>query len=143
MFLVSACLAGYPCRYDGNSNRDDRIVELVRHGKAIPVCPEQLGGLTTPRKPAERQFNADEPFKVLNIDGEDVTDAFNKGAQIVLDIARKYSVSRAILKQNSPSCGNGRIYDGSFSGKLIDGHGVTTALLTENGLEVVSEEELN
>ena len=142
MILVSACLAGYPCRYDGESMPDEKVIDLLKQGKAIPVCPEQLGGLTTPRLPAEITKDEDATWKVVNIQGIDVTKQFSRGAQVVLDIARLYGIKQAILKQNSPSCGVGRTYDGTFTDTLIDGNGVTADLLIDNGMDVVSEEEL-
>lgn len=136
MLLVSACLAGFPCRYDGGTNFDARIAELVHSGKAIPVCPEQLGGLPTPRSPAEKRDGL-----IVNREGRDVSAAFQKGAAAVLQIARIYGCTAAILKSRSPSCGKGRIYDGSFTGTLIDGSGTAAALLLANGIEVQTEEE--
>ena len=104
----------------------------------IPVCPEQLGGLPTPREPAEQR---DE--KVITKFGKDVTQNFKKGAEQVLKIAKLFGIKKAILKQKSPSCGCGKIYDGSFSGRIIKGDGVTTTLLKRNGIKVISEEDLN
>lgn len=134
MILVSACLAGFPCRYDGTSKTNEKIVQLVREGKAIPVCPEQLGGLTTPRLPSEIRNG-----RVFSSEGRDVTPEFEKGAAAVLQIAKEYGCTKAILKARSPSCGKGQIYDGTFSGKLVDGNGKTTELLLENGIEVITE----
>lgn len=134
MILVSACLAGFPCRYDGTSKTNEKIVQLVREGKAIPVCPEQLGGLTTPRLPSEIKND-----RVFSSEGRDVTPEFEKGAAAVLQIAKEYGCTKAILKARSPSCGKGQIYDGTFSGKLVDGNGKTTELLLENGIEVITE----
>ena len=134
MILVSACLAGFPCRYDGTSKTNEKIVQLVREDKAIPVCPEQLGGLTTPRLPSEIRNG-----RVFSSEGRDVTPEFEKGAAAVLQIAKEYGCTKAILKARSPSCGKGQIYDGTFSGKLVDGNGKTTALLLENGIEVITE----
>ena len=115
MLIVSACLAGFPCRYDGKKAINTAVQQLVKEGKAIPVCPEQLGGLPTPRLPAEMKAG-----KVINSDGNDVTEAFEKGAAVVLEIAKQYGCTDALLKARSPSCGKGRIYDGSFSGILIE-----------------------
>jgi len=109
-------------------------VQLVREDKAIPVCPEQLGGLTTPRLPSEIRNG-----RVFSSEGRDVTPEFEKGAAAVLQIAKEYGCTKAILKARSPSCGKGQIYDGTFSGKLVDGNGKTTALLLENGIEVITE----
>ena len=136
MLIVSACLAGFPCRYDGKKAINTAVQQLVREGKAIPVCPEQLGGLPTPRLPAEMKAG-----KVINSDGNDVTEAFEKGAAVVLEIAKQYGCTDALLKARSPSCGKGRIYDGSFSGILIEGNGKTADLLMRNGITVTTEEE--
>ena len=136
MLIVSACLAGFPCRYDGKKAINTAVQQLVKEGKAIPVCPEQLGGLPTPRLPAEMKAG-----KVINSDGNDVTEAFEKGAAVVLEIAKQYGCTDALLKARSPSCGKGRIYDGSFSGILIEGNGKTADLLMRNGITVKTEEE--
>jgi len=136
MLIVSACLAGFPCRYDGKKTINTAVQQLVKEGKAIPVCPEQLGGLPTPRLPAEMKAG-----KVINSDGNDVTEAFEKGAAVVLEIAKQYGCTDALLKARSPSCGKGRIYDGSFSGILIEGNGKTADLLMRNGITVKTEEE--
>lgn len=136
MLIVSACLAGFPCRYDGKKAINTAVQQLVKEGKAIPVCPEQLGGLPTPRLPAEMKAG-----KVINSGGNDVTEAFEKGAAVVLEIAKQYGCTDALLKARSPSCGKGRIYDGSFSGILIEGNGKTADLLMRNGITVTTEEE--
>ena len=131
MILVSACLAGVNCNYEGRNSEDSQIVQLVKEGRAIMVCPEQLGGLTTPRTPAEIKNGM-----VFTKDGVDVTNAFNLGASEVLKICEKFNCKEAIFKSNSPSCGCGKIYDGSFSGTLTEGDGVTAALLKKHGIEV-------
>lgn len=136
MVMVSACLAGYPCRYDGKANPREDIIALVREGKAIPICPEQLSGMTTPRTPCEVQ----EDGSVISRDGQDVTDTFREGARVTLGICKLYGISVAILKSRSPSCGCGEIYDGSFSGKKITGMGVAAKMLQENGIVVASRE---
>ena len=138
MILVSACLAGFPCRWDRNSTPDLCVMELVKTGQAIPVCPEQLGGLPTPRPPAERQGD-----RVLTKDGGDVTYQFQRGAEIVLAIAQEFGCRKAILKSCSPSCGKAIIYDGSFMGKLIQGNGLTAELLMQHGIEVFAEDEIS
>lgn len=135
MILISACLAGIPCRYDGRDTANQNIIKLLKEGKAIPVCPEQLGGLSTPRIPCEITKN-----KVINKTGNDLTENFTKGAEIVLDIAKKCNCKTAILKSKSPSCGTGKIYDGTFSGNLINGNGITADLLIANGIEVFTED---
>ncbi len=137
MKLCSACLLGIECRYDGKSKPNMKVIELAKKEVLIPVCPEQLGGLSTPREPQERIGN-----RVLTKTGKDVTKNLNKGAEQVLIIAKLFGIKEAILKQRSPSCGCGQIYDGTFSGRVINGDGVTTALLKRNKIKVVSEEDL-
>ncbi len=134
--LVSACLLGTPCRYDGAGKPDARILSLAATRRLIPVCPEQLGGLATPRPPAERVG-----ARVCASNGADVTGAFFRGAQETLRLARLLGCKTAILKSRSPSCGSRQIYDGTFTGTLVSGEGVTTALLRQNGLAVYSEED--
>lgn len=131
---VSACLCGFNCRYDGKSKPDERMKALYESGKALPVCPELEGGLETPRTPCEIVNG-----RILSSDGEDRTEAYHRGSERVLEICRKHSIKKAILKQNSPSCGTTHIYDGTFSGTLIEGMGVTARLLYENGIEVTGE----
>ena len=133
MIIVSACLAGYRCRYDGEIKPDQKIVSLVKSGQAVPVCPEMAGGLPCPRIPSERTADGE---RVLAKDGKDVTDAFLLGAEEALRIARLYGCTHAILKAKSPSCGCGEIYDGTFSGTLRKGNGVTAELLMQNGITV-------
>ena len=133
-YAVSACLCGFPCRYDGKSKPDERMKALYESGKALPVCPELEGGLDTPRTPCEIVNG-----RILSSDGEDRTEAYHRGSERVLEICRKHSIKKAILKQNSPSCGTTHIYDGTFSGTLIEGMGVTARLLYENGIEVTGE----
>ena len=133
-FAVSACLCGFPCRYDGKSKPDERIKALYEEGRALPVCPEKLGGLTTPRTPCEI-ING----RVVSSDGEDRTNEYLLGSQRVLELCKKHGIKKAVLKQNSPSCGSTHIYDGTFSGTLIEGEGCLTALLRKNGIEVTGE----
>ena len=137
MIIVSACLAGYRCRYDGKVNPDPQIVDLVKNGKAVPVCPEMMGGLPCPRVPAERTADG---RRVVMRDGTDVTEAFMRGASETLRIAELYGCDCAILKARSPSCGKGTVYDGTFSGTLKTGNGVTAELLMQNGVAVESKE---
>lgn len=134
--LISACLLGVNCKYSGGNNQCNDIFALLNREDIclIPVCPEQLGGLATPRAPAERQGNV-----VINCNGEDVTENFICGAVETLKIAERYHCSLAILKERSPSCGSNQVYDGTFSGSLVDGMGVTAALLKENGIQIVNE----
>ena len=135
--LVSACLAGVNCKYNGNNNENEKIIELIKNKDVILVCPEQLGGLKTPRIPAEIINN-----KVITKDNIDVTKEYQKGAEEVLTLAKKFNIKKAILKSKSPSCGKGKIYDGTFSNSLIDGNGITTELLKQQGIEVISSDEL-
>jgi uncharacterized protein YbbK (DUF523 family) len=137
MKLCSACLLGVPCRYDGTSKPHNKVLELAKMEVLIPVCPEQLGGLTTPREASEKSGE-----RVVTQSGKDITEAFQKGAESVLLIAKLTGASEAILKQRSPSCGCGKIYDGTFSGNVIDGNGVTAALLKKEGIKVITEEEI-
>jgi uncharacterized protein YbbK (DUF523 family) len=137
MKIVSACLAGINCRWDGESRPNKTIIKLVREGKAIPVCPEQLGGLPTPRIPSEQKGES-----VFRKDGKDVTKEFVRGAEETLKIAKLYECKEAILKTKSPSCGCGKIYDGTFTGKFVDGDGVTAKLLKQNGIRVITENDI-
>jgi len=137
MIIVSACLAGLHCRYDGSAKPCTAAIRLVAEGQAIPVCPEQLGGLSTPRLPAEQIGD-----KVIRKDGVDVTDAVNRGAREALEIGRLVGAKTAILKARSPSCGCGKIYDGSFTGRLVDGNGVLARLCKKEGIEIQTEEEI-
>ncbi|WP_111573436.1 DUF523 domain-containing protein [Halanaerobium saccharolyticum] len=142
MYLVSSCLAGINCRYDGKNNINIKVVELVRAGKAITVCPEVLGGLDTPRDPSEIIVDQQGHKRIVTESGKDVTAEFQLGAEKTLKIARIVEAEKAILQQRSPSCGCGKIYDGSFSGNLIKGNGLTAELLIENGIEVLTEADL-
>lgn len=141
MYIISACLAGVNCRYDGGNNFHSKIVKLVKDGKAILVCPEQLGGLTTPRLPCEIVLDEMGNKKVVSIEGKDKTKEFLKGAEETLKIAEMIGAKKAILKSRSPSCGKGRIYDGNFDKKLVLGNGITVDLLEKNGIEVYTEED--
>lgn len=138
MILVSACLVGLNCKYDGGNNFNENVLKLVKDGKAILICPEQLGGLKTPRNPAEIVKD-----KVITNNGEDVTYQYNKGAEETLKLAKELNVKKAILKSRSPSCGCGMIYDGTFTHTKILGNGITADLLLRNGIEVITEEDLN
>ena len=134
--LVSACLLGVPCRYDGTGFADERVLALVKKYHLIPICPEQLGGLPTPRPPAERHDT-----RVLTRDERDLTAAFARGAEETLRLSRLFHCRIAILKANSPSCGSGQIYDGCFCGRLIPGDGMTAALLKKDGVTILSEKD--
>ena len=138
MKLVSACLIGINCRYDGKNQLNQKCLKLFKKGELIPICPEQLGGLPTPRESAEIQRNG----QVLTKKGRDVTENFIWGAKQTLKIAKTLGIKEAILKSKSPSCGSGLIFDGTFSGKLIKGNGITAALLKKEGIKVITEEEL-
>ncbi|UOF00276.1 DUF523 domain-containing protein [Bdellovibrio reynosensis] len=131
MKIVSACLAGVHCRYDCKAQTRPEIEEMVGKGEAIPVCPEQLGGLSTPRPPAERIGE-----QVLTNKGVDVTDQYKKGAEEAFQIAKLCGASEALLKSKSPMCGSGKIYDGTFTGSLKEGDGVFAELLKKNGIKV-------
>lgn len=134
--IISSCLLGLDCRYDGKNNKlpDEKLAVLKEKYELIPVCPEVYGGLTTPRIPSERVGD-----KVLSKMGTDVTAEFQKGAEAALYLAKLFGADTAILKENSPSCGSGTIYDGTFSGVLTPGDGVTAELLKEHGIEVIGE----
>lgn len=137
MILVSACLVGENCKYNGKNNKNDKVIEFLKDKEYIKICPEVLGGLETPRYPSEIQGD-----KVINIKGEDVTEYFQKGAEETLKIAMDNNPSLIILKAKSPSCGCGEIYDGSFSEKLITGNGITCQLLYDNGYKIITEKEI-
>lgn len=139
MILISACLAGISCRYNGTGSLVPELAALLDAGKAIAVCPEVLGGLPVPREPCEIRVSGGSPA-VFGKDGGEFTQAFHRGAGKALRICQKYSIKNAVLKSRSPSCGCGRIYDGTFSGKIIEGNGVTAELLLENGIAVYTEE---
>ena len=137
MDIVSACLCGVNCKYDGKNNLHPKLKERVIRGELLPVCPEVLGGLSIPRVPCEIKDG-----RVYTRDGRDVTRQFMTGAKKTLAIAKASGAEKAFLKQRSPSCGCGRIYDGSFSGNIIPGDGITAVLLKQNGIEVFTEEDL-
>ncbi|MCX7903883.1 MAG: DUF523 domain-containing protein [Caloramator sp.] len=146
MILVSACLCGVNCKYDGGNNFNEFLYQKLKEGKLIPICPEQLGGMTTPRPPSEIIGSAEDVLEgkgqVVNIKGEDVTKFFIKGAYETLNIAKAFNCKAAILKSKSPSCGKGCVYDGTFSNKLKEGNGITAELLLKNGVEVVDEKDV-
>ncbi len=142
--LVSGCLLGLCCRYDGGTQPHPPLQALAAQGRAIPICPEVAAGLPTPRPPAEIRGGdgghvLDGRARVVRADGTDVTAAFVAGAEAALQLARRYGVTEAVLKSYSPSCGVGRIYDGTFSGRLMPGDGVTAALLERAGIAVKKE----
>ncbi|MCS7115070.1 MAG: DUF523 domain-containing protein [Nitrososphaerota archaeon] len=137
MKLCSACLLGIRCRYNGKSALNRKVVELLKTETLIPVCPEQLGGLPTPREPAEIRGK-----RVITRSGKDVTENFKRGAEQVLKLARLFNAKEAILKQGSPSCGCGKVYDGTFTGKVVEGYGITAALLKKNGVRIIPSDKL-
>lgn len=136
--LISACLIGDNCKYDGGNNLNPQVEALLEKYELIPFCPEQEGGLDTPRNPSEQKGDL-----VFMDNGKDVTYEFNKGAKKALMLCLFLNIKMAILKERSPSCGTHQIYDGSFSGAKIDGMGVTAKLLKENGIKVYSEDEID
>ena len=140
--VISACLLGVRCRYDGGDSRNELAIKQKEMSELIPVCPEEAGGLSTPRPPAEIVGGDGEDVlngnaKVITVDGTDVTEAYVKGAYHALQVAQSHGATQVILKARSPSCGCGDIYDGTFSGTLTSGDGVTTALLKRHGITVI------
>ena len=136
--LVSACLLGIGCRYDGKHKANSEVLKLGEKYNLIPVCPEIYGGLPTPRVPSERIGD-----KVMMKNGSDVTENYQRGAKEALELCRIYNIKTAVLKERSPSCGKGEIYDGTFSGTLTERDGVTAELLMANGIRVLGESEIN
>lgn len=148
MILVSACLAGERCRYDGGGFEGyPQLARMIAEGRAVPICPEVLGGLPTPRPPAEIQGGDGRDVlagtaRIRRSDGTDVTAAFRAGAEAALAIAREHGATAAVLKARSPSCGIKQIYDGSFAGRCVSGMGLTAALLDQAGLRLYDEADL-
>ncbi len=136
--LVSACLVGENCKYSGGNNLSPKIEALLEKYDLIPFCPEEQGGLPTPRNPSEQKGN-----EVYMDNGKDVTEQFEDGAKKALMLCLYLKINIAILKERSPSCGVHQIYDGSFTGKVIPGMGVTAKLLKENGIKVYTEDEID
>lgn len=142
MFVISGCLLGHNCKYNGGNNRNEDVIEFSKTHEHIVVCPESAGNLPCPRLPAERVGT-----RIVDKDGNDVTDSFLKGAEISLNTCLKLSeikgepLEGAILKANSPSCGYGKIYDGTFSGRLVEGNGVFASMLARYGVEIITEKE--
>ena len=134
--LISACLLGLDCRYDGKSKDNKEIIKMLDRFDFIPVCPEVFGGLPTPRVPSEINGK-----RVINKDGVDVTSNYIRGAEDTLRLCKLYKADIVVLKSKSPSCGKGLVYDGTFSGNLVKGNGITTQLLIDNGIDVYTEEE--
>jgi len=144
--LISSCLVGINCRYDSKPNTSDKLLDLVKDGKAIFMCPEQTGGLSTPREPAEIELgkNARDVLegngKVITKSGKNVTKEYIEGAQATLNLCKNLNVTVAILKARSPACSSSSVYDGTFSGSKISGNGITAELLKQKGIEVYDEE---
>lgn len=142
MYIISGCLLGQNCKYSGGNNYNEAVVEFSKTKKYISVCPECAGGLPCPRPPAERQGS-----RIINKEGMDVTEAFEKGANlsmgtcVTLSGATGQTLEGAILKANSPSCGCGTIYDGTFSGTLTEGNGVFTEKLMSRNIPVITEKD--
>ena len=147
MILVSSCLCGEKCKYNGNDNLNPEVVAYLKQKEVLQVCPEVLGGLSTPRTPAEIVGGSaidviEGNARVMTKEGDDVTKAFIEGALKVVEIAKQFNVQEAILKSKSPSCGKGEIYDGSFNHNLIVGNGITAEMLLREGIKVTTEVEL-
>lgn len=147
MYLISACLCGVNCKYNGSNNYNEICDKLFTSGKAILVCPEQLGGLPTPRIPSEiigesSNILNNNNGSVIDKNGNDVTLQFVKGAKETLQVAKKLNIKKAILKDGSPSCGVNYIYNGNFNGSKIKGMGLTAQLLKESSIDIISELEL-
>lgn len=136
--LVSACLLGENCKYNGGNNFNEKVVALKEHFEIVPICPECFGGLPIPREPSEIVGE-----RVVSKLGEDVTDEFLSGAEQTLYVAKETNCGIAVLKERSPSCGCGEIYDGSFSGKTILGNGITAQLLIDNEIQVFGESKID
>lgn len=136
--LVSACLLGASCRYDGKAKPVKKVIALKEKYNLIPVCAEIMGGLPTPRIPCEIKNG-----RAINRNGEDKTAEYVRGAEEVLRLARLFGCDTAVLKSRSPSCGNGEIYDGSFSGRLISGDGICAELLKANGIKIFNETQIS
>lgn len=141
MIFVSACLVGINCKYSGGNNFNQKIFDLVKKGEASPICPEQLGGLETPRNPVELKFIDGKRYAIDN-EGKNVTENFERGATEVLKLAKSLNINKAILQPRSPSCGVNKIYSGNFDNKLIDGNGILADLLIKNGIDVLTPDEV-
>ncbi|MBR3942525.1 MAG: DUF523 domain-containing protein [Clostridia bacterium] len=135
--VVSACLIGENCKYNGSNNKNEKVLRFLEGKDWVAVCPEVLGGLSTPRNPSEIAGD-----KVIQKDGTDVTAFFEAGAKKACEIAKKHGAELAVLKANSPSCGCGFIYDGTFSGTRTVGNGITTQKLLDLGIAVKTENDL-
>ena len=138
---VSACLLGRPCRYDGASKPSDDVLALRAYHELVEVCPEVAGGLATPRPPCEI-VAGERALHVVDAEGADLTDAFIEGARATLETVKREGCRLAVLKANSPSCGNGLVYDGTFTGTLVSGFGVAARLISDEGIAVLDENEV-
>ncbi|WP_163194438.1 DUF523 domain-containing protein [Clostridium thermarum] len=148
MILVSGCLLGINCKYNGGNNKCEKLLDILDKYGFIPVCPEQLGGMTTPRKPNEIIIKDEvdqgtDCIRVADKEGKDNTKHFLRGAVETLNMAKKFNIKYAILKERSPSCGSNFIYDGTFTGKVVKGMGVTAKMLSDNGIKVYSEDQID
>ena len=139
-YIISSCLVGVKCRYNGTCSTTINLNEMIESGEGIPVCPEVIAGLPIPREPVEIQKKED-GIQVTSKAGNDYTQQFLASADEVLKICKENNITKAILQARSPSCGFGKIYDGTFSGKLIDGNGVVADKLHQNGIEVITGEQ--
>jgi uncharacterized protein YbbK (DUF523 family) len=144
---VSACLLGFKCRWDGESRPCEKLIKLQKEGKVLPVCPEELGGLSVPRIPSEVKCGDGEGVVnkanfVFNKNGEDVTENFLSGAEKALQLAKDFGASEFLGKFKSPSCGLGKTYDGTFTGKLTKGDGVAVALFKKHGFKILTENDI-
>lgn len=128
---------GDDCKYSGENNRNEDVIKLCEKEGYVKICPEVMGGLPTPRCPSEIVRDS-----VISKDGDDFTEYFKKGAEISLKLAEENNIKKAVLKAKSPSCGYGKIYDGTFTGTLKEGNGIAAQLLSENGIEIITEEDL-
>lgn len=145
-YIVSACLAGIDCTHTGSNKKVPRLAELVASGRAMPVCPEVMGGSGIPREACEIKGGDGRDLvrglaKAVTSSGQDVSGKLLLGAKRALDIARRFGIKKAVLKSRSPSCGKGQIYDGTFGGTLRDGDGVAAALLADNGIIIYTEKD--
>lgn len=135
--LVSACLLGVNCKYNGSNNENQAVINYIKDKEAIIICPEIMGGLCTPRDPSEVLGN-----KVITNNNKDVTENFSRGAQETLKLAKLFDCHKAILKSKSPSCGSNKIYDGTFTGTIIDSDGITASLLKKHNITIITEKDI-
>lgn len=141
MIIVSACLCGIDCKYNGGNNKNNKVLQFLKDKEYKMICPEELGGLPTPRIPSEIVLKDNGFLSVITKEGKDVTLNFSLGAEKSLEIAKSIGATFAILKSRSPSCGKAIIYDGTFTGRLKNGNGITADLFIKNNIKVISEED--